>query len=298
MPRLLPLLVAQVESREPAAAVAGLREDVLANLEDFPETRLLVYPEYHCCRVSGGPKERAAQYDAMAEPLDGPRVEALREVAREAGVWLVPGTVIERGPAGELFNTALAISPTGELAGSYRKMFPWRPFEPFDPGTRFVTFDMPGVGRGGLCICYDLWFPEVIRHLAWLGAELVVVPTQTSTRDRAEELVLTQAAAIQNQVFVLGANAAAPVGTGRSLLVDPEGLVRFQAPSESAAYLTDVVDLDAVTRTRRFGSCGLNRMWSQPRPGDPQVELPMYGGTLDPARWTPAPTNGDGHDHP
>jgi predicted amidohydrolase len=267
--------------------VAELRADVLELLEDFPQTRLVVYPEYHCCRTEGGPKQRAEQYAAMAEPLDGPRVTALRDLAREAGIWLIPGTVVERGADGELFNTAVAISPDGDTVAAYRKIFPWRPFEPFDPGTTFVTFDIAGVGRLGLCICYDLWFPEVIRHLAWMGAELVVIPTQTSTRDRAEELVLTRASAIQNQVFVLGTNAAAPAGTGRSLLVDPEGLVRFQAPSEAAAYLTDVIDLESVTKTREFGSCGLNRMWSQPQPGDPRLDLPLYAGTLDPTRWHP-----------
>jgi predicted amidohydrolase len=297
MSRLLPLLAVQAESRFPADAVAQLRRDLLELLEEFPETRLVVYPEYHCCRVEGGPKQRADEYDAMAEPLDGARVTALRELASEAGVWLVPGTVVERAAGGELFNTAVAISPEGELVAAYRKIFPWRPFEPFDPGTRFVTFDLPGLGRLGLCICYDLWFPEVIRHLAWMGAELVVIPTQTSTRDRAEELVLTQASAIQNQVFVLAANAAAPVGTGRSILVDPEGLVRFQAPSEAAACLTDVIDLDSVTKTREFGTCGLNRMWSQPRPGDQRLDLPLYAGTLDPTRWQPDIRNGDGHGH-
>jgi len=301
--RLLPLLVVQTESRRPHTAVAELRAELLETLEDFPSTRLAVYPEFHCCRVGGGPRQRKEQYDALAEPLDGPRVTALRELAREAGIWLVPGTVVERGAGGEMFNTALAVSPDGDLVASYRKMFPWRPFEPFDCGDRFVTFDVPGLGRVGLCVCYDLWFPEVIRHLAWLGAELVVIPTQTSTRDRDQELVLARASAIQNQVFVLSANAAAPVGTGRSILADPEGLVRFQAPSEAAAFLTDVVDLDAVQTARRLGTCGLNRMWSQLRPEDPVVELPLYDGTLDPARWTPwtrenAPAaKGDVDDH-
>jgi predicted amidohydrolase len=287
MSRLLPLLAAQAPSRAPADAVAELRSDLLETLEDFPETRLAVYPEYHCCRVEGGPKQRKEGYEAIAEPLDGRRVTALREVAREAGIWLLPGTVVERGPSGELFNTAVAISPDGELVASYRKMFPWRPFEPFEAGSAFVTFDIPDLGRVGLAVCYDLWFPEVIRHLAWLGAELVVLPTQTSTRDRDQELVLARAAAIQNQVFVLSANAAAPAGTGRSILADPEGLVRFQAPSEVEAYLTDVIDLDNVATVRQFGTCGLNRMWSQLRPGDPVVALPLYDGTLDPARWTP-----------
>src|SRR5699024_1033842 len=165
------------------------------------------------------------------------------------------------------------------------KIFPWRPFEPFHPGTEFVTFELDGRARVGLCICYDLWFPEVVRHLAWLGAELVVCPFQTSTRDRAHELILAQASAIQNQVFVLAVNAAAPVGTGQSILVDPQGIVRFQAPSEAAATLTDVIDLDAVALTREYGTAGLNRLWAQVQPGDPAVPLPLYQGSIDARRW-------------
>jgi predicted amidohydrolase len=197
------------------------------------------------------------------------------------------GTVIERGEDGEIYNTALALGPDGEFA-SYRKTFPWRPFEPFRPGQDLVVFDIPDAGRVGLAIYYDLWFPEVIRGLAWLGAELIVLPTQTSTIDREQELVLTRASAIQNQVYVAAANAAEPDGTGRSIIVDPEGLVRMQAPSEVSAHLTDVIDFEAVTRVREYDTCGLNRMWSQTRPGDPVLPLPQYGGQLDPARWEPA----------
>lgn len=297
MSRLLPLLVAQVPSRAPDTAVETLGGDLASWLEDFPATRMVVLPEYHTCRVEGGRDERAERYQAIAEPLDGPRVTALRDLARSAGVWLLPGTVVERGPRGELFNTALALSPDGELVASYRKVFPWRPFEPFDPGEGFTTFDVPGVGRVGLSVCYDLWFPEVIRQLAWMGAELVVVPTETSTRDREQELVLARAAAIANQVYVLSANASAPVGTGQTILADPEGIVRFQAPSEAPSLLTDVVDLDAVTRTRDLGTCGLNRMWAQFRDGDRPVRLPVYAGEIDPARWGPANEDGDSHEH-
>lgn len=288
MARDLPMLVAQSPARWPHEALGHLRGEVLALVEDFPATRLVVYPELHTCRVSGGAEERKHAYEECAEPLDGPRVEQLRTVAREAGVWLVPGSVVERGEDGALYNTTMAIDPDGELAATYRKIFPWRPFEPLAPGDRFVTFDIPDVGRVGLCICYDLWFPEVIRHLAWMGAELVIVPTQTPARDRDQELILTRANAIQNQVFVLSANAAAPVGTGQSILADPEGLVRFQAPSESPAFIPDVIDMDAVRRVREFGTCGLNRMWSQFVPGDAPLPLPLYDGTLDPARWAHA----------
>lgn len=217
--------------------------------------------------------------------MDGTRVAGLCRVARENDIWLVPGTVVERGEEGELFNTALAISPTGEVAAAYRKIFPWRPFEPFDPGSKFVTFDIPRVGKVGLCVCYDLWFPEVVRQLAWLGAELVVIPTQTSTSDREHELVLARAAAIQNQVWVLSVNAAAPAGTGRSMLIDPQGSVTFQAPSEAAGNFTSIIDFDTVTVARTFGTAALNRMWSQFRPGDRSIPLPAYGGMIEPASW-------------
>ena len=216
MTRPLPLLLMQAPPRSPATAADELREELTGLLADFPATRLVVYPEYNTCAVRGDPEQRREAYEALAEPLDGPRVTALRGIARDAGVWLLPGTVPERGGDGGLYNTAVVVRPDGELAASYRKIFPWRPFEPFKPGDRFVVFDLPGAGRIGLGICYDIWYPEVARQLAWLGAEVILFPAQTSTCDRAQELVLARAAAIANQVFVVSVNAAAPVGTGQS----------------------------------------------------------------------------------
>lgn len=177
--------------------------------------------------------------------------------------------------------------PDGDLAAVYRKAFPWRPFEPFTPGTDFTVVDDPELGRIGLAICYDLWFPEVARQLAWMGAELLIYPAQTSTSDRDQELTLAQATAITNQVFVVSANAAAPDGVGRSTVVDPEGIVRVTAPSEAPATVTDVLDLDEVTRVRTYGTRGLNRMWSQMQEGDPALPLPVYDGALTPTRWRP-----------
>lgn len=287
MMRVLTTLTVQGAGRDPGNAVQELRAELPELLEDFPNTDLVFYPEYHVVRTTGGPDERRRQYEAMAEPLDGPRVTGLRDLARDLGVWLVPGTVIERGPEGQLFNTLPAISPDGEIAAAYRKIFPWRPFEPFDPGRELVVFEIQGVGKVGLCICYDLWFPEIIRNLAWLGAELILCPSATSTRDRAQELILAQANAIQNQVFVLNSNAAEPSGTGESILVDPQGTVVFKSPSESASVLTATVDLDQVTITRKYGTAAINRMWSQTRPGDPVVPLPLYEGELRPDRWNP-----------
>jgi predicted amidohydrolase len=286
--RRLPILLAQAPPRNPSTAVAELADEVRGLLADFPATSLVVYPEYNTCAVAGDPEERRRAYESLAEPLDGRRVTSLRAVARASGIWLLPGTVPERGKDGGLYNTAILISPDGDVAASYRKIFPWRPFEPFKPGNAFSVVDLPGIGRIGLAICYDIWYPEVARQLAWLGAELLIYPAQTSTIDRAQELVLAQAAAIANQVFVLSLNAAAPIGTGRSIIVDPEGLVRTQAPSEAATILTDVIDFDEVDRVRTYGTCGLNRLWSQFRPDDPVIELPAYGGAFVPTRWEPS----------
>jgi predicted amidohydrolase len=275
---VLPLPVADAAEAFPA--------QVSALMDDFPTTRLVVYPELHLFGVDGLLAERNAALRHAAEPLDGPRVKQLKDLARDLGIWLVPGTVCELGEHGELFNTALAISPTGDLVASYRKCFPWRPFEPYEPGDRFVVLDIPEVGRVGLSICYDAWFPEVSRHLAWMGAEVIINPTQTTTSDREQEVVLTRANAITNQVFVVSVNTAPPLGTGRSLIVDPEGRVRVSA-GDAATVLTDVLDLDDVTRVRRFGTAGLNRMWEQFGNDDRPLGLPLYSGQIDPLTWHP-----------
>jgi predicted amidohydrolase len=285
VPRLLPLAVAQVSPVPLTGSRLDFADQVTALMDDFPNTRLAIYPELHLFGVDGLLAERNAALRAAAEPLDGPRVKLLGELAGDLGVWLMPGTVCELGENGALYNTAVVLSPTGELVASYRKCFPWRPYEPYLPGDRFVVFDLP-VGRIGVSICYDAWFPEVARHLAWMGAGVIVNPTRTTTCDRDQEVVLARANAITNQVFVISVNAAAPLGTGRSVVVDPEGRVRVGA-AEAPTVLTDVLDLDDVTRVRTFGTAGLNRMWDQFRDADEPLELPLYQGRMDPKRWRP-----------
>ncbi|MFJ6082255.1 carbon-nitrogen hydrolase family protein [Streptomyces sp. NPDC092369] len=288
MSRPLPVALVQAPPRLATDPLSGFVADVEGVLARFPQTRLIAYPELHLCGVDGPAAESENRLQAAAEPLDGPRAKVLAELAGDLGIWLFPGTVCERGAAGELFNTALAFSPQGRLAAHYRKVFPWRPYEPYAPGDRFVVLDLPEVGRIGFAICYDAWFPEVARHLAWMGAEVIVNPVMTTSADRAQELVIAQANAIVNQVYVVSVNTAGPIGTGRSIVVDPEGRVRVQAPDSGPTVLTDVLDLDDVSRVRTFGTAGLNRMWDQFTETDVPIELPLYGGRMDPRRWRPA----------
>ncbi|MFL5899538.1 MAG: carbon-nitrogen hydrolase family protein [Solirubrobacterales bacterium] len=261
--------------RDPAATLELLRARVLGTKAVVPDVDLLLLPELH---LSAQPRlldEQARYPDEVAVELPGPLSEALGELAAEAGVWLVPGTVFERAGDGRIHNTALAFSPAGELAARYRKVFPWQPHEECAPGDGFVTFDVPGIARVGLAICYDGNFPEAFRQLAWMGAEIVLQPTLTTTSDREAELVLARANAIANQLYVVNLNAASPAGLGRSLVVDPEGLVRRQA-GEGEELVTDVIDVDAVARVREHGTAGVSRIWDQAKRLIPGLELPMY----------------------
>ena len=291
MTRILQIVAVQAPPLPIGTPLEVFADEVcsIAAAHPGPAVRLVVYPELHLFGPEHlAPADRNQLLDASAVALDAPLIAELGAIARAAGVWLLPGSVCERGPAGELFNTALVFSPTGELTASYRKIFPWRPYEPYEPGGEFVVFDIPGTGRLGLSICYDAWFPEVTRHLAWMGAEAVVNVVKTTTPDRAQEVVLAQANSIVNQTFTVSVNCAGPIGEGRSLIVDPEGAVLASASSADPAVLVETIDLDAVTRVRQSGTAGSNRMWDQFRPTDAPLELPLYSGRIDPERWAPA----------
>ncbi|GHF83391.1 putative amidohydrolase [Amycolatopsis bartoniae] len=279
MGRPLTLALAQVSA---GRDLAGFAAHASATVHRFPGTRLLAYPELHL----------TAESDVdSAEPLtDGPRHRYFAELAGDLGLWLCPGSVAELGDDGHVYDTAVVYSPEGELAASYRKVFPWRPHEPFRPGREFVVFPIPGVGRVGLSVCYDAWFPETTRHLAWLGAELVLNVVRTDTADRAQEVVLARANAIVNQVFVASVNAAGPTGVGHSVLTGPEGQVLAELPGGTEEVLTAVIDLDVVTAVRRHGSFGVTKPWEQLREDDEPIPLPLYGGALTASRWRASPS--------
>lgn len=294
--------IVRIAAVQAAPLPIGTPLDVFAEhlrqiLSDDPGIDFVVYPELHLFGPEGAhPEHRNDLLQSSAVPLDGALVSGLGEIARDAGVWLLPGSVCERGPGGELFNTAVVLSPRGELVASYRKIFPWRPYEPYVPGDRFVVFDMAGVGRFGLSICYDAWFPEVTRHLAWMGAEVILNVVKTTTPDRAQEVVLARANSIVNQNFTVSVNCAGPIGEGQSLIIDPEGEIRLDSVDSEPAVLVATLDLDDVSRIHENGTAGFNRMWSQFLPSDPPLELPLYDGRIDPGRWHPQ-TAGEAQNH-
>ncbi|WP_445529053.1 carbon-nitrogen hydrolase family protein [Streptomyces cyslabdanicus] len=280
---------------DPEATWQRYAERVRATRSLFPHVQLVVVPELML--AAEAPLLQAAEnwMDRAAVTVPGPLTDRIRDLAVETGLWLVPGTLYERAEDGTVHNTALAVSSEGEIVAAYRKVFPWQPYEQAAPGGEFTVFDIPGVARIGLAICYDGSFPETARQLAWLGAEIILQPTLTTTRDREMELVMARANAWTNQVYVVNVNAADPAGTGQSLIVDPEGVVRQQAgPGEE--ILVDTLDLGTVDRVRALGSNGLNRPWAQLAHYGGTIKLPAYeGGTFRTPHWAdeqPGTTSG------
>ncbi|MBN7129771.1 carbon-nitrogen hydrolase family protein [Burkholderia multivorans] len=190
---------------------------------------------------------------AKAEALPGKTEDRLREMAAKHGLWLIPGSLFERD--GEhIYNTSPVIDPSGNVVARFRKLFPFRPYEQdTSAGSQFVIFDVPDVGRFGVSICYDMWFPETTRTLAAMGAEVILHPTMTDTIDRDVELAIARASAAINQVYFFDINGVGDGGVGRSIVVDPSGYVLHQAAS-GAEIIPIEIDFEKVRHERQNGT--------------------------------------------
>ena len=193
---------------------------------------------------------------AAAEPLEGPTLAWARALARELSLDLVAGSFLERVPGQDkLANTSVHVGPTGELLATYRKI---HMFDVEVAGHRYEESELERAGEQivlsqtaqgaalGLSVCYDLRFPELYRILAVMGALVLAVPaafTLATTRDHWETLL--RARAIENQAFVIAANQSGPHPAGqhsggRSMIVDPWGIVLAQAPDGEGHVIADL----------------------------------------------------------
>jgi len=287
MSKKISVALAQVTQRQFTNDLTDYTREIEKILSGSSETQMVVYPELHLF----GSDTSAKALQEIAQSLDSKFVADLGEIAKRFGIWLIPGSIVEPAPNNGVYNTALVFNPAGELVSFYRKIFPWRPSEPFTMGSEFSVFELPGLGRVGLNICYDIWFPEITRQLTWMGAELIVNLVRTTTPDRKQELVLVQASSIVNQVYILSINAAAPIAVGRSIVTDPDGDIVEQALDDSNLLIYTDIDFDRVAQIRSQGTAGVNRMWEQFLPHDPDINLPIYAGRINPRTWRPGMMN-------
>ena len=210
---------------------------------------------------------REGEVIPCAQGLDGEIVGLVKSLAREHDVWLLGGTFPEAAEGSRIYNTSVLASPAGDLAAVYRKIHLFDVDLSADgggaysesnivaPGEDVVVAQTP-FGELGLSVCYDVRFPELYRQMAEAGARFLAVPsafTPETGKDHWE--VLLRARAIENQAFVLapaqcGRHSEDRSSYGRSMIIDPWGLVLARAADRPCAVVADC-DLDSLERIRR-----------------------------------------------
>jgi N-carbamoylputrescine amidase len=252
-----------------ARTIAGIREAASQG------ARLVLLQELHTglyfCQ-----SEDTNQFD-LAEPIPGPSTTALAAAAKELGVVIV-ASLFERRASGLYHNTAAVLDSDGSLAGIYRKMH-----IPDDPGFYEKFYFTPGdlgfepihtsLGKLGVLVCWDQWFPEAARLMTLAGAELLLYPTAIGwdPSDTADEqqrqidawITVQRAHAVANGIPVLVCNRtgfeAAPADSqqgiqfwGNSFICGPQGEILAQAPRDQETVLTAELDQERVEKVRRI----------------------------------------------
>ena len=240
-----------------------LKINITMNL--YPWVEMIVFSEL----APYGPLTQTAQ--AIPNNFEA----EMQALAKQHGIWLLPGSIFEK-KEDKIYNTATVINPQGEIVKRYSKMFPFYPFEVgVTAGEEYCVFDVPEVGRFGVSICYDMWFPETIRTLSVMGAEVILHPTLTGTIDREIELSIVRAMAAINQCFFFDVNGLDTGGSGRSIVCGPDGRVIYEAGGNEEIFPLEL-NIERVRRSREMGVLHLGQPMKSFRDhiGDFKVYLP------------------------
>jgi predicted amidohydrolase len=223
-------------------------QKVRSTVKRYPFVQMIVTSELAICGAGVG----------YASPTLDEVEPVLCELARELNIWLIPGSLYER-QSDLTYNTAPVINPAGEVISRFRKICPFLPYEKnVEGGADICCFDVPDVGRFGLYICYDMWFPELSRAMILDGAEVIIHPTLTDTCDRSVEKSMCRATAAQQQCYMVDINGTGALGVGQSIIVGPEGDVIHEASTGEEVILFEA-DLTRVRRTRERGILNLGQ---------------------------------------
>lgn len=213
----------------------------------------------------------------LAEPIPGPSTQMFGEIAKQFGVVIVT-SLFERRAAGLYHNTAVVIEKDGSIAGKYRKMH-----IPDDPAYYEKFYFTPGdlgfhpidtsVGRLGVMVCWDQWYPEAARLMALQGAELLIYPTaigyessdseQEQERQRRAWQTVQRGHAVANGLPVVAVNRVGfepdPSGRtkgiqfwGTSFVAGPQGEIYYEASNTEEESIIVGVDLDHSEDVRRW----------------------------------------------
>ena len=258
-------LIAGVQMPVPIAGgnIGAMAAEVEKTMAIFPGVDMIVFSEL----AAHGPLHSRMSEDPEADEA------VFQQLAARHRVWLVPGSMFVRRK-GRIYNHAVVIAPDGTIAGRYDKMFPFAPFEAdVAGGTEFLIFDVPKIGRFGLSICYDIWFPETTRTLTSAGVEVLIHPVLTGTTDRHAEIAIAQATAAMFQCYVVDVNGLDAGGVGHSLVADPSGRIVHQA-GQTPEIFPVMADLGLVRQARATGANGLGQVLKSWR--DRSADFPVY----------------------
>ncbi len=233
--------LAQAEKGIRRAAARGARLMVTpeVSVQGYPRVRL---PEGMSADDPKIAAERA-RILAAAETIPGPATARFSRVARELDVWIVFGMDENRG--GKLFNTAVLMNPEGKVVGTYSKVHlqNWMLASGVNRGDSFPVWDVEIAGvktKVGIHICYDVQHPESTRELALGGAEVVLNPYCTNDFARPLLVHLYQTRALENRVFLVRVNFAAPRNNGTSAIFDFEGATQDELDQREDVLVGDL----------------------------------------------------------
>ena len=195
---------------------------------------------------------------AAAEPVDGPSLTKIRQLAKELQIYILAPIICAAGSAVE--NRAFLAAADGQIVGSYAKTHPVGDEQKnFQRGTEYPVWDTP-LGKIGIVICYDVCFPETVRMLALQGAELVLVPAAwraTSYFCHWWDLNI-QCRALDNLLYIAAVNRTGRCGeeefAGKSQLVSPIGDVIDTCGIRTESILYGTIDLSRIAKERAFNT--------------------------------------------
>jgi predicted amidohydrolase len=235
------------ENLPPALALIKEAKAAGAQLIAFPEFMMAFSPA----------SQTAEELAALAEPVDGPFVTALRDAARAARISIL-ATIYERcSSSNRVYDTAVWIYNEGGVAAVYRKLhlydaFGFKESDKFLAGDEVAPLVANGNARFGMMICYDLRFPEMARMLALAGANVMLAPSGWVQGDLKVDhwQTMIKARALENGCFIIAPNQVGNIYTGHSMAVDPLGRVLVDMGEREGLEIVEL-DLALVDKTRQ-----------------------------------------------
>ena len=207
------------------------------------------------------------RYASEAEDREGPTLTALRQAAREAGIFLHTGSFVEKDN-NNYFNSSYLLSPEGDILANYRKIHLFghnsRETRILKPGKKVIVADTP-LGKIGMATCYDLRFPELFRRMAEKGAALFLICSAWPYPRLEHWIIFNRARALENQCFLVSANSVGPnLGTtfvGHSMMVNPWGVILASGGDEDVIIKSDIDLADVQNARDKFSAYNDRVSW-------------------------------------